>query len=163
MEQKELGRTSNEQLNLVLSFFPRVDTKASVVLAVDTGMLGYLAAQFQPLSSLRVWEMVAPAFVFALVGLSLWQLYKCAFPNLEGGEGSLVYFREIAKRTERKFIEEFWAQRETDYVKDLLGQTWRNSVILKEKFHRLKWAFNFMACAVLPWTVTLVDFAVRKR
>jgi len=44
MEQKELLSACHDELVLVLSFFPRVDAKASVVLAVDTGMVGYLAA-----------------------------------------------------------------------------------------------------------------------
>jgi len=61
-----------------------------------------------------------------------------------------VYFREIAKRTEAKFIDEFLAQDETVYVKDVLGQVWRNSQILDEKFNHLKRAFVFMALAALP-------------
>lgn len=38
MEPELLPGVAKDQLNLVLSFFPRVDAKASVVLAVDTGM-----------------------------------------------------------------------------------------------------------------------------
>ena len=74
----------------------------------------------------------------------------------------MVYFREIAKRTEAKFIDEFAAQSETDYAKDMLGQAWRNSEILTEKFDRLKWAFLFMAIAAIPWAFSLVLFAVKR-
>src|SRR5712664_1336826 len=115
---------AKEQLALVLSFFSRVDTKASVVLAVDTAMAGYLATRLLPIGAGSRWELVAPLTTFILIGVSLFCLYKCAFPNLRGGNESLVYFREIAKKTETKFIEEFTAQSEQEYVKELLGQAW---------------------------------------
>jgi hypothetical protein len=73
----------------------------------------------------------------------------------------LVYFREVARRTEAKFIDEFMAQDEAAYAKDLLGQAWRNSEILVEKFNHLRLAFVFMALAVFPWVVSLAIFAAR--
>jgi hypothetical protein len=161
MEKERLIPTSQHTLNLVLSFFPRVDSKASVVLAVDTGMLGYLATHLPILSPLRWWEFIIPAPAFLLLALSLWHLYKGAFPNLSGGHSSLIYFSEIAKRTEVKFIDQFVEQQESGYVEDVLGQAWRNSEILKEKFHHIKRAFLFMAWSVLPWTVALATFALK--
>jgi hypothetical protein len=149
-------------LNLVLGFFSRVDAKASVVLAVDTGMAGYLASHFPSPFAIPIWQLLVPILSFLLIVGSFWHLYKGAFPNLAGGNQSLVYFREIAKRTEAKFIDEFAAQSETDYAKDMLGQAWRNSEILTEKFDRLKWAFLFMAIAAIPWAFSLVLFAVKR-
>jgi Family of unknown function (DUF5706) len=162
MEQKALLSACKDELGLVLSFFPRVDAKASVVLAVDTGMVGYLAAHLPELNSMRWWEFLAPACTIALLTWSFWYLYKGAFPQLKGGEDSLVYFREIARRTETKFIDDFMSQQEPAYIKDLLGQTWRNSQILKAKFDDLRCSFIFMAIAVVPWTISLADFALRK-
>jgi hypothetical protein len=162
MEQKTLLSASHDELVLVLSFFPRVDAKASVVLAVDTGMVGYLSAHLPGLDSMRWWEFLAPACTIALLAWSFWYLYKGAFPQLKGGEGSLVYFREVAGRTETKFVDEFMAQQESAYIKDILGQAWRNSQILKEKFDDLKLAFILMAIAVLPWAISLSNFGLRK-
>jgi hypothetical protein len=161
METEQLSRACKDELNLVLSFFPRVDAKASVVLAVDTGMAGYLAAHLPSLDSLRWWEFLAPACTLALLVLSFWHLYKGAFPALEGGDRSLVYFREVARRTESKFIDEFMLQEELAYSKDILGQAWRNSEILTEKFDHLKCSFIYLAGAVLPWTIALAEFAMR--
>lgn len=163
MKADLLPSIARDQLKLVLDFFHRVDAKASVVLAVDTGMAGYLASHLPSLGTMPIWQMLAPLLAFALVGNSLWHLYKGAFPNLAGGNLSLVYFREIAKRTEAKFIDEFAAQSESDYAKDVLGQVWRNSEILIDKFNRLKLAFIFMALAVLPWVISLAQFAVQQR
>lgn len=162
MEPKTLLSASRDELVLVLSFFARVDAKASVVLAVDTGMVGYLAAHLPGTDSMRWWEFLAPALTIALLAWSFWHLYRGAFPQLKGGEGSLVYFREVAGRTETKFVDEFTAQQELAYAKDVLGQAWRNSQILKAKFDDLKYSFILMAIAVVPWTVSLANFALRR-
>jgi hypothetical protein len=118
MNPESLPGVAKDQLNLVLSFFSRVDSKASVVLAVDTGMAGYLASRLPSASMLQDWWVLVPIVAFLLIGRSLWHLYKGAFPNLVGGSQSLVYFREVAKRTETKFIDEFIAQDEAAYVRD---------------------------------------------
>jgi hypothetical protein len=162
MEQKTLLSACHDELVLVLSFFPRVDAKSSVVLAVDTSMVGYLAARLPGLYSMCWWEYLAPACAIVLLACSFWYLYKGAFPQLKGGEDSLVYFKEIARRTETKFVDEFMSQQEQAYVKDVLGQAWRNSQILKTKFYDLKLSFTLMAIAILPWTISLADFASRK-
>jgi hypothetical protein len=95
----------------------------------------------------------------AMLGGSLWFLYRVAFPSLDGGHQSLIYFREIAGRTETNFIDAFRAEQEESRVKDLLGQVWRNSCILKAKFDALKWAFVLMALAIIPWGATVALFS----
>lgn len=148
-----------QQLDRVLGFFPRADAKGSVVLAVDTGMLAILAGNCPAVSAFD-WWMLLPVLPLVLLGISLCRLYLGAFPSLKGGEESLIYFREIAKRREQPFVEDFVAQTEADYVKDVLGQVWRNSQILKMKFDHLSSAFNFMALAIVPWLGSLVLFSV---
>jgi hypothetical protein len=161
MDQKDLAESARSQLDRVLNFFPRVDGKASVVLAVDTGMLAFLVAHFPAPRLLTWWEIAIPILTVVLLGVSLWFLYKGAFPNLQGGSASLVYFREIAGRTEAKFIDEFSKQSLADHCKDLLGQVWRNSEILKEKFDCLKVASFFLAFAIIPWVISLIIFSVK--
>jgi hypothetical protein len=161
MDQQHLQGIAGAQLDRVLGFFQRVDAKSSVVLAVDTGMLAFLVSKLPPFETLRWWEIAIPSLAVALLGLSLWQVYKETFPTLSGGNRSLIYFREIAARTEAKFIEEFKGQSEPNYVNDLLGQVWRNSEILKEKFDHLKTACIFLALAIPPWVVALALFVLR--
>lgn len=159
MDHKRLVEVASTQLDRVLAFFPRADAKGSVVLAVDTGMLAVLASNCPRASSFD-WYIafaLAPCFI---LGMSLWHLYRGAFPSLEGGEESLVYFREIAKHTELKFIEDFSRQTDEAYSKELLGQVWRNSTILREKFDHLSSAFNWMAFGIAPWLATLVLLVV---
>ncbi len=152
MEERDVAA---QQLDRVLAFFPRADAKGSVVLAVDTGMLAVLASNCPALSAFD-WWMLIPLLPLALLSISLCHLYLGAFPSLKGGEESLIYFREIAKKREQPFIDAFIAQSEAAYLKDLLGQVWRNSQILRMKFDHLTSAFNFMALALVPWLASLV-------
>jgi hypothetical protein len=159
MKTEDLLNASKDELNLILSFFSRVDTRASVILAIDTAMLALLASN-TPTFHAMSWSSLIAILPVVLIGISLYHLYKAAFPRLEGGRSSLIYFREIAQRTEYKFISEFISQSEEEYMKDVLGQVWRNAEILKQKFDHLKHAYLFLGIAILPWLATLAAFAV---
>jgi hypothetical protein len=159
MDQKHLTELAASQLDRVLEFFPRADAKGSVLLAVDTGMLAVLASNLPASNSFDRMLLVIIVPVF-LIGGSLWHLYLGAFPSLDGGHDSLIYFREIAKRTESRFIEEFSTQSNEGYVKYLLSQVWRNSEILRQKFNHISSAFNWMALGILPWLGCLVFLSV---
>src|ERR1035437_161529 len=129
MTQTQQLNLAKDQLTRVLGFFPRVDAKHSVVLAVDTGMLAFLAARAPGWPILQGWLVLFPIAAVVLLAISIWNLYRSASPTLSGGQHSLVYFREIARRTEAAFIDEFRHVSEDAYLKDLLGQIWRNAEI----------------------------------
>jgi hypothetical protein len=67
MKHELLPNVSKDQLNLVLSFFSRVDAKASVVLGVDTAMAGYLAVRMASLKTMPYWQALIPLAAFLLV------------------------------------------------------------------------------------------------
>lgn len=148
---------AQNSLDRALDFFSRVDTKASFILALDTGMLALLALNFD-YRDVLIWYVTMPC-VLAVLGLfaSLFHIYHCQFPQLDGGSGSKFYFKEIASRTEAQFIDEFMAEDEENLLKDILGQVWRNSEILNQKYSAMKAAFILMALSLVPW---LVFFAV---
>lgn len=152
-------KEARDQLTLILSFFSRVDAKASALLAIDTGMLAVLATNAPPIAAITPLSGVLAGVTVAVLAASLWFLYRVAFPALDGGHESLIYFREIAKRTESNFIDAFSAQEEVPRVKDLLGQVWRNSCILTAKFDALKRAFILMALAIIPWAIAVALFS----
>jgi len=152
-------KEARDQLNMILGFFSRVDAKASALLAIDTGMLALLTSKAPPLTTIPALAYVLSGIAAAMLGGSFWFLYRVAFPSLDGGHQSLIYFREIARRTEANFIDAFRAEEEESRVKDLLGQIWRNSCIITAKFDALKWAFILMALAVIPWGASVALFS----
>lgn len=151
-----LIEVADRQLDRILEFFPRVESKASLLFAIDTGMLAVLALNITK-ADLVIWYLATSAVLaLGFIAASFWYLYKCAFPNLDGGAASLVYFREIAGKTEANYIDQFQKQTTDTYVRDLLGQVWRNSEILRMKFDYLKIAFILTAVALVPWVAFLV-------
>jgi|SRR5271165_5402496 len=159
MDTSKLLSASKDQLNLVLSFFPRVESKASVLFAINTGMLAFLASHSPPIKQFSLLMEISASLTLVLLGCSIVVLYRGAFPHLKGGQSSLIYFRQIASLTEHKFIEEFTGQTEEQYANDLLAQAWRNSEILTAKFDCIKSSFVLTALALIPWVVTLASFA----
>jgi len=158
MDSKEHREFAEGQLDRVLGFFPRVDAKASAIFAIDTALLALLCLNLH-LSDLTTW-LVAPAIVAALiVTVSLYFVFVCSFPHLAGGEDSLIYFREIAKRTETTYIDQARKSGEDALLKDILGQVWRNSKILKIKFDAVKSATILTLIALVPWLFFLAASA----
>jgi hypothetical protein len=153
--------TAKFSLNLVLGFFSRVETKISVVLAIDTAMLAVLTSNL-PTPDRFQWRMAIGIVAVVLIARSYWCLFRAGFPNLEGGTTSLIYFREIAKRKEREFIIDFSEQTEEEHLTDVLRQVYRNSEILTQKFDYLKKAFVAMLWAIIPWIAALAFFVVRN-
>lgn len=149
---------AKDHLNLVLSFFPRVDGSIAVLVGLEVAMLGYLAPRVPNSAAWLAAQWVGVLSLFAAVAsltFSFAMLFRAAFPRLDGGYGSLVYFREIAKRPAAQFSEEYNAVRAPELLQDLIGQIWRNSEILTMKYDRLKIAFIWLAVAIPFWLVAL--------
>ncbi len=159
MDVKEQIKKAEEDLTRVLGFFPRVDAKASAVLGVDIGMLALLALNSPSLKQMTCFTAAALGIPVTLIFWSIFHLFMNAFPQLDGGEQSLIYFREIAKRSEEDYKDAFHKQEQDGYLADLLGQIWRNSEILTKKFDHLKCAFYILAITAIPWTISLIALA----
>ena len=71
-------REARDQLTLILSFFSRVDAKASALLAINTGMLAVLASNAPPIATMPVFTYLLAGTAAALIGASLWFLYRVA-------------------------------------------------------------------------------------
>jgi hypothetical protein len=150
MDTSNRVAAARDQLNRTLSFFPRVDAKASVVLAVDTSMLALLATRAFPHANMG-WAWIPAVLALICLGASLWNVYKEGFPSLGGGEESLLYFREIAKRTEASYVVAWTQLDDEQYTRDLLGQVWRNSVILRQKFNHVRLALVWLSLGIPVW------------
>jgi hypothetical protein len=132
------------------------------VLAVDAAMMATLSASVPTLPKVSWCMAIAPIITTGLIVVSYVFLYRGGFPNLKGGHSSVIYFKDIAKRNESNFIEEYERQTPESLRKDVLAQVWRNSEILSQKFHSLRIAFVWMALAAIPWSISLAVFAMQR-
>jgi hypothetical protein len=144
------------QLDRVLGFFPRVEARINTLFGVNTLIL-IVAALNLSAGDLRLWYVTVPGSVL-LIGLlvSYYHLFRANFPDDKGGEKSLVFFKEIQKRTEANYIAEFLECSEATLRNDLLGQVWRNSCIVCDKYQRVKLAIIATAITIAPFVVFLV-------
>lgn len=147
------SKVASDQLNRILTFFPRVDSRASMLFAANSAILGILAARISA-EHLTNWQILIPA-VLALVALvySFGSLYLCAYPNTKGGNGSNVYFASIARKTESVFVDEFHALEDSEWMRDFAEQIWRNSKILCLKYKYLKHSMCSTMLGLTPWAI----------
>lgn len=143
------------QLDRVLGFFPRVDTKAAGLFTVNSAMLTIAALNVRP-DDLKLWYVGLPmALTIAGLIASYVFLYRSNFPNTGGGEGSLIHFVQVQKRTEANYLEEYLSADEERYRRDMLGQVWRNSQILCGKYNDVAKALRFTGVALIPFCILL--------
>jgi hypothetical protein len=145
------------QLNLVLWFYPRIDTKAAVVLGLNLGMIAVLSARMERVIAVGPGYLWLVLFAFlSLFVVSCFHLYRCTVPDRNGGTNSLIFFGSIAKNSESEFLGACAERSADDLISDLLSQTWRNSRILQRKFDALELAYKLMIAAIVPWTIALL-------
>lgn len=147
------------QLDRVLGFFPRVEARINGLFGVNTLIL-VIAAVNLSAGDLVLWYVALPGGLL-IVGLatSYYHLFKANFPDDNGGEGSLIFFKQIQQRTEPNYIAEFLTCDEQKFRNDLLGQIWRNACILCVKYTKVKQAILVTAISVAPFIVFLIATA----
>lgn len=144
------------QLDRVLGFFPRVEARINGLFGVNT-LIFVIAAVNLSAGDLRLWYVTASGAIL-VVGLliSYYHLLKANFPDDNGGENSLVFFKRIQERSEANYIKEFLDCSEAKFRDDLLGQVWRNACILRVKYTRVKLAIIATALSVIPFVIFLM-------
>lgn len=111
------------QLDRLLAFFPRVDGKASFVLALNVALLGVMAVNF-PIRHIGSPRACAGIIAALLLILSFWQLCVVFFPDLKSGEKrSLIYFGDIASLGWRGYHKALKDASEDDLLEDRSGPT----------------------------------------
>lgn len=153
--QNDRVNTAWQQLNLVLSFFSRVDTKLSVVLGINLGMLAMLAARLPKADDFTLLIAILGATFAASLIVSFWHIWQGYFPDLGEDTQSLIYFRPISKMTENEFRIACTSRSLKELEDDILSQCWHNSRILTCKFYSLRHAYVAAIVAAIPWTALI--------
>lgn len=149
------------QLDRLLAFYPRVDGKASFILALNVALLGVMAVNF-PIRHIGSPRACAGIIAALLLFLSFWQLCVVFFPDLKSGEKrSLIYFGDIASQGWRGYHKALEDASEDDLLEDLTCQVWRNAEILRIKFDHTRSAMIFTLIA-LPFWLALVSAAALR-
>lgn len=149
---KEIA-TIESQLDRILGFFPRVEARINGLFGVNTLILAVCALNIS-VDDLKLWYVTVPGTVAVLaLIMSYVFLFRANFPDVRGGAGSLIYFAEIQKRTELRYLDEVLSCTVDNLRKDMIGQIWRNSQILCDKY-------IFVRKAIISTTVALVPLFI---
>jgi hypothetical protein len=138
-----------------LSWVAAADAKIAPILAIDTAMLGFIAA-LAPAAS----KWTAPqSGVTAIAGLlllgSLGCLAAAVFPRLEGPKSSRVFFGGIAPQDREAYVESISCGESDELVKDFGRQCHRNAEIALAKFGFIRSAMILLFLSIVPWLASV--------
>jgi hypothetical protein len=146
LQEKNLARQ--------LEWISRHDSKASVVLGLATGMLGFLASTapkpgaFSPLllvfTSASIVPLVA-SFLFVHLG---------NYPRMRGPK-SLAFFGTIAQLRFDEYKNAVLSRTPQTHLEDFLAQSHTVACIVARKFSALQWAYRMLFIALMPWAVCI--------
>lgn len=148
------------QLELVLSFFPRLESKSTAVFSVNIGVIIVMFANIT-FSDISRWQVTVPLIIGILCNTnSLYKIFQASYPQTKGGMESSIYYAQIARMTEFNFIEKIKKRTNQDLYSDLLGQVWRNSEILDKKTSIISKAYFWTTISIIPWSIFIVVSSV---
>jgi hypothetical protein len=146
---------SRSNLARQLQFIGSADSRAGLVLALDTAMLGVLAALSPDAAK---WDVAGAIFsAIAVVGLLLSLLFLsfASFPRTKGPRGSVLYFEGIVGRDANTYLQELRTLTSDAYVCDLARQCHRNAEIARAKYVWLRGSLISLYAGVVPWALAV--------
>lgn len=155
MNEDQVIKTLEASLSRLLSWVAAAEARISLVLGLDTAMLGALAV-FAPKPQL--WTIAASSFgaiAVTALALSLGSLALATFPRTDGPKKSLIFFTGIANRDSDQFHQEMKSLSVSQYIEDLSRQCHRNAEIAECKFSWVKRAQIALFFAIIPWSIAL--------
>ncbi len=139
-----------------LSWISAAESKGSFIFAVDTALLGVLAA-IAPSTSAS-WN-IAPAifasFTLLFAGTSLLFLSFASFPRTTGPKGSVIYFGGIVQRDTSQYGSAISELTNESYCTDLVAQCHRNAEIANQKFIWIQRALVCLYLSTSPWVAAI--------
>jgi hypothetical protein len=112
-------------LERMLHWIAAADNKVAPVLAIDTTMLGVIAAIAPKPGHWSLSAAICAVLTLVLVFASLALLFLASFPRTSGPKGSLVFFGGITERERALYVAELMDLSVEKYRQDLAVQCYR--------------------------------------
>lgn len=140
-----------------LGWIATADVKVGVVVALDTAMLGGLAAAFAASDpSVRTaWTHLATISSAAGLVVATFCAAMAAIPRMLGPIASNIYFARIAEKSESQYADDFKKLYEEDFLHDLAVQIHRNSQIATAKHVWVRKGLIWSFLAAMPWVAAI--------
>jgi hypothetical protein len=162
MEERETIRVLETNLERLLGWISAADARFNTVLAIDTALLGVIAAITPPYAGWTIPSAIFSTIAALLLGASVLFLAFAMYPRTSGPRGSLVYFGGIAALEADEYLRRVRGSETNNYLEDLAVQCHRNAEIADKKFRWIKRAMTALLLSLLPWALAVyLLYAVR--
>lgn len=151
--EKLIG-TAEKDLERILEWIGRHDTRVAFIAGIVIGMLGVLGGIIAQ-SSIDICEQVFALLAGAGLIFSLVYIYRCQYPDTESPNSSLIFFGTVAALNFQSFQQQYRERTSEDYLNDLLHQIHINAKIMSKKFSHLKTAMTLLLLSSIPWAITI--------
>jgi hypothetical protein len=142
---------AERNLERLLSWIGRLDVKFSILLGIETAMLGFLASVTPSVKCIDLLHLILTIITFMLILISFSFIFFGMFPRLKGPDKSLIYFGSISKISFDEYKTLFSDSSKQSYLDDLLEQCHINSRIIDTKFSKLKTSYILLLLSLSPW------------
>ncbi|MEI7847120.1 MAG: Pycsar system effector family protein [Chloroflexota bacterium] len=166
MNKKEYYLAVLNRIDGMLSF---AETKISFMLAYMGVLLATLGSQADGIKSLLqstnrgviTTTLILLALIIVLLFCELYYLSKVLFPRLKFSKRtSMVYFSDISKLPEDKYLESMKKMKEEEIEVDLLSQIHAISYVTNEKFENIQIATYFLGCLTVLWLIMIIEIII---
>jgi hypothetical protein len=140
-----------------LGWIATADVKVGVALALDTAMLGGLAAAFAG-SDYHLRTAWVYMFVFVATGgmsVAMFCAGMAAIPRMRGPVKSMIFFGRVMEKDVDTYVDEFSRMTEQEFLADLTRQIHRNSEIACEKHHWVRKSLYWSFLSAGVWVVAI--------
>lgn len=130
-----------------LGWIAAADVKVGVAIALDTAMLGGLAAAFAGSDyHLRTaWCYLLVLAAAAGMAFAMFCAGMAALPRMRGPVSSMIFFGRVVEKDVITYVDAFSKMTEQEFLADLATQIHRNSEIARDKHHWVRkslfWSF----------------------
>jgi len=146
---------SNDLLSKQLSWISAADNKVAPIFAINTAMLGVLAALIPSIANWTIFSKIITALSAIPLIASIIFLALTTFPRLSGPKGSYIYFGSIISKSEETYVNDMMNIGDDVFLKDILTQTYRNAEIAHSKFNHIKKALALTFISLPVWLLVV--------
>ena len=154
MNKKDLIEINRQNLDRVILWIQNADTKASIVLAFNGGLMVFLAGKVYDAKSLFQYAfcsgpllllLLCAIFFIAFFCFSIYFALRTLLPSTSPtAKNKLMFFGTIAGLSEEEFKKKALSLGEDEALENLVEQTYINSKIARDKFDNLKKSWKFL-------------------
>lgn len=151
VDTKQRLQTAQWLLERQLAWIVASDAKVAVILTIQVGLLGGLAAAVASNPSRSTWAALLSIASGLLSCFSIFYAARAVKPDTKGPDTSLFFFGRVAALDECTYVDRLMTVSDEDLLRDWAAQVHRNAEIASEKFGRVGVAMIWGFLAALTW------------